>query len=132
MSEPIEMWANVYRDGAGVEAHSTREKAIAEAEKWEGIERTVHLVEADTESEAKTLALLFAAQRVLELSQPKWVKASERKPERLVRVIISHEGQFGIGWWDNGRWVYEGHAESALDPLVSHWMPLPAPPREGT
>ena len=56
-----------------------------------------------------------------------WIPVEERLPEERVSVICSHERTNAVEmayyvdghWWQDGRIV-----------IVTHWMPLPDPPKE--
>lgn len=62
----------------------------------------------------------------------KWVSVEERMPDRFQTVIVCREkskGEYIVeqGFLDVGNWwkVYGTRTKR-----VTHWMPLPAPPRE--
>lgn len=74
----------------------------------------------------------------------KWIPVSERLPEKdgCYLVTACDEGcPYGEGIWydtvvvladyyDDGRWVwYEGVTEYDLCDIVTHWMPMPQPPK---
>lgn len=74
-----------------------------------------------------------------------WIPVTERLPERDGCYIVTacDEGcPYGEGIWydtvvvmaeyyDDGRWLwYEGETEYDLCDIVTHWMPLPEPPKE--
>ena len=63
----------------------------------------------------------------------KWIPVSERLPEKNVRVLCYRPGQYyemvvaklvGDGW---ERW---GKDHDTGENLITHWMPLPEPPKE--
>lgn len=56
-----------------------------------------------------------------------WVPVTERLPEPLVEVLALYgDGSIDIDWLDNdGDFFY-----SDLYDGVTHWMPLPQPPKE--
>ena len=59
-----------------------------------------------------------------------WIPVTERLPEPCVDVLVSEQGQTEqfIGWLEGGRWSCSVNNH----PLrVTHWMPLPAPPKAG-
>ena len=79
-------------------------------------------------------------------SLQKWIPVAEQLPEKdgLYLVVACDEGcPYGEGIWydtvvvtaeyyDDGRWVwYENGTEYDLCDIVTHWMPLPQPPKEG-
>jgi len=93
---------------------------------------------ATAETTRKTRALLDAADAIEELlaAVPKWVSVEERLPEKHVEVLICTEdyGKNELGFantavWDGSEWIETWNRKESI-PYVSHWMPLPAPPKE--
>lgn len=76
-----------------------------------------------------------AANAIEELSKPKWIPVTERLPEKeqCYLVVLKNRTvdfcfytkRFGFGMYLAKKW------ESANDE-VTHWMPLPEPPKEET
>ena len=75
----------------------------------------------------------LAADAIEELCKPKWISVEERLPEKGTVVLAfgtrsATTGQFqGVGtapWF----WWWKGHTIKR----VTHWMPLPKPPKEST
>jgi hypothetical protein len=64
---------------------------------------------------------LFEAQ-----SKPEgWIPVSERLPDEGRAVLIVADGWVKMGW-RNGEWIdWDGD-----ECVVTHWMPLPAPPTQ--
>lgn len=66
---------------------------------------------------------------------PEWISVKDRLPDTntdvLVTVFWCGRWQVKIGWrLKSGEWnVKAGFADSVLP--VTHWMPLPEPPKEG-
>ena len=63
---------------------------------------------------------------------PKWIPVKERLPEECDRYLtVSIEPWFGSTVVDTMRWsriwMYDGRPTEAT---VTHWMPLPTPPKE--
>ncbi|EPM0756340.1 DUF551 domain-containing protein [Klebsiella pneumoniae] len=63
----------------------------------------------------------------------KWIPVSERIPDNTEPVLcIEKRADFGtygqpfVCWHDGGGWV----GKTNYRPIVTHWMPLPAAPRE--
>lgn len=72
----------------------------------------------------------------LEAAQPKWISVDERLPgyNAGMHFIVSRDdGTVGKGRFEvsNGRW-YELTTEGLWEIEVTHWMPLPEPPKEDT
>lgn len=83
---------------------------------------------------------LFAEDLISKAKKPNWISVNERMPEedKLVLMLCKNGAMF-VGYcgipWNNSerRW----HIKTALNSTkllnkgrVSHWMPLPRPPRE--
>lgn len=70
----------------------------------------------------------------LEAAQPKWISVEDRLPGHGTGMFFMvcrdngavHEARFEIS---NGRW-YELTTEGLWEIDVTHWMPLPEPPKE--
>ena len=85
-----------------------------------------------------TEALAYIQQ--LEAAAPKWISMEERLPEisDLVLVIANGKPKENIelinaeliaSYWGDEGWIADGY--DGWDKLkVSHWMPLPEPPKE--
>lgn len=61
-----------------------------------------------------------------------WISVEERFPEPGERVIIVIGGivQHTMAFIDDGRWEWaDFDSDSAPMEAVSHWMPLPDPPK---
>jgi hypothetical protein len=86
-------------------------------------------------AEQRCLAILQAAEAIekLEKSIPRWIPVTERLPEKYTAVLAAGNGEVACG-------LFVGFAEPAhvaswdLDNVaaepVTHWMPLPEPPKE--
>ena len=60
----------------------------------------------------------------------KWIPVTERLPANGDTVIVcdAREDYVNCFWYDMGWWYSEGYRVS-LDE-ITHWMPLPEPPKE--
>lgn len=57
----------------------------------------------------------------------KWIPGTERLPENTDDVIVCHEN----GWVTKDAWfVRNWWHKNEVNP-ITHWMPLPEPPKEG-
>ena len=67
-----------------------------------------------------------------------WIKCSERLPEHLDKVLVVYEHsdnilmanyQDGI-YHDKGFFVYYADGRKMTHSPITHWMPLPNPPKQ--
>lgn len=67
-----------------------------------------------------------------------WISVEERLPEELTEVIVFTEATeqgVCIAFMENGKWLdgYSGRGIVMMQQeLVTHWMPMPEPPKEDT
>lgn len=70
---------------------------------------------------------------------PRWIPASERLPEEhnhyLVHIECKCDGELMSKWtqvaWFCEKFYWEHlHSEDVFKETVTHWMPLPEPPKE--
>lgn len=61
----------------------------------------------------------------------KWISVKDRLPDDCVEVLL-HDTDCGIliGWYEKKDSCFVGEFMSQLD-AVTHWIPLPEPPKEG-
>lgn len=75
---------------------------------------------------------------------PEWISVKDRLPEESGNYIVCCDDSscsYGEGIWYSsdvvvvseyyeGSWIwYEGGTEWSLENIVTHWMPLPEPPK---
>ena len=89
--------------------------------------------------------VLYIIDQMPTITMPQWISVEERLPERNGEYIVTacDEGEpyDEIIWNDTvvvcaeyykGCWTWEeNNTEYSLDGIVTHWMPLPEPPKEG-
>ncbi len=69
-------------------------------------------------------------------AQPKWISVEERLPDKSGEVLICVYGHVTIAWYSVNRFetgggmVFFVDDHFADDNEVTHWMPLPQPPKE--
>mgnify|MGYP003301778133 CR=1 FL=1 len=61
--------------------------------------------------------------------KPKWISVNKRLPEIATVVIITDGIDVGTGWFDGKGW--RTPFADIDEYRVTHWMPLPEPPKEG-
>lgn len=62
-----------------------------------------------------------------------WISVNEKLPQPGRRVLLHAGGFIGEGWCSGTRWLRNGrNVERDYDAAVTHWMPLPEPPKEET
>ena len=88
-------------------------------------------------SEGDATAKLYneAADAIEELSKPKWIPVTERLPEDGERALVmrfdyvTNTPFYDLLWFDKGEWWNRRYTGNYA---VTHWMPLPEPPKEET
>lgn len=63
---------------------------------------------------------------------PRWIPVEEQLPEKDGYVLVYRQNHPGCSWdllyWYGGGWA----ASNQTAKSVTHWMPLPEPPKEAT
>lgn len=66
-----------------------------------------------------------------------WISVKDRLPDELTPVLVFTEADteqnIGMGFLESGKWIdgYSGRGIMMMQQdLVTHWMPLPKPPKE--
>lgn len=86
--------------------------------------------------------LTEAADAIEELSKPRWIPVTEGLPKtresilgkKSNKVIVAFRFSDGTQGTDtahmlNGEWVFEDHI-TVVERTITHWQPLPEPPKE--
>ena len=64
-------------------------------------------------------------------AQPKWISVEERLPDEPGEVLACVYGRICIAWYSNRYFeTPSGMVFYACENAVTHWMPLPEPPKE--
>lgn len=64
-------------------------------------------------------------------AQPKWISVEEQLPEEPGEVLACVYGRVCIAWYSNRYFeTPSGMVFSADENAVTHWMPLPEPPKD--
>ena len=58
-----------------------------------------------------------------------WISVKERLPEHGQITLCYDDGEMDCDQWDEWANVWVGHSQRVI--RVTHWMPLPEPPKEG-
>ena len=73
-----------------------------------------------------------AADAIEELSSPEWISVSDRLPERDKYVLVFVKGAYDDG--EEFQYIssdyHNGVRFDQYSELVTHWMPMPEPPKE--
>ena len=63
---------------------------------------------------------------------PRWISVEERLPWMNQKVLVSDGGIVTEAHYNGrGEWIHNGHDMEIGGVIVTHWMPLPEPPKEG-
>lgn len=105
----------------------TKDEELKDAREWWG-NSTDDFPECDHD-----LAKLLAAYHHHRLDTA-WVSVKERLPENSERVFVAIENDFVllVGQYVCGQWCvyYSDGIKSPIFNFVTHWQPLPEPPKE--
>ena len=68
----------------------------------------------------------------LAMMEQQWIPVTERLPEDICPVLVAVEGLNTAfhGWYQDERWWAVGAGSRPFTQKVTHWMPLPEPPKE--
>lgn len=100
---------------------------------------TMNIAAADAieEMEAQIDGWIEQERKALLKSMPKWIPVTERLPESMHEYVLccgEKGGQF-VGWVGEGM-IVNGKARAfqhgGRGRYITHWMPLPTPPKEET
>lgn len=66
-----------------------------------------------------------------------WISVEDELPEDVLVLVVTRKGFVTVGEYDakNNQWIaldpyLLGCIDSVIYPTVTHWQPLPAPPKE--
>lgn len=68
---------------------------------------------------------------IAEVAKPRWIPVTERLPDAGKRVLCYCRANIYevMKMWTDGDWVYDMN-HVYMHSFVTHWMPLPEPPKE--
>lgn len=64
------------------------------------------------------------------LAVNRWIPCSERMPEQEVRILLFAAGEVYVGELTDIKDLYDTDIGFMKSGHVTHWMPLPEPPKE--
>lgn len=69
---------------------------------------------------------------VIEQRRGEWISVTERLPEEWEPVLVRSKFEFiEVAWYIGiGKWRYTANAALFEEGSITHWMPLPEPPKE--
>lgn len=71
-------------------------------------------------------------QWMTEIAKHKWISVKDRLPEERVWVLcLCRSGIREVLRWQNEQWLHDLSPFAYMKSFVTHWMPLPEPPKEG-
>lgn len=71
--------------------------------------------------------------KLLETALPKWISVEDRLPGKHSEVLAVVNGHVILTWFHSKIKCFETYAGICFfvsENMVTHWMPLPAPPKE--
>lgn len=81
-----------------------------------------------------TMGLLAAVKEIDNMptiEQPQWISCAERLPDENQEVLcLTPDGSFRVFGWTYIDWMWFDDNEWRDEKDVTHWMPLPEPPKE--
>lgn len=103
-----------------VDPYNAEQRCLAILQAADAIEERCQQVDKFAEEAARLYAKL-----------PSWIPVSERLPEAGERVLCYGRANIYevMKMRTNGDWVYDVH-HVYMHSFVTHWMPLPKPPKE--
>ena len=69
----------------------------------------------------------------LEAQVPKWISVEERLPEKTITACLVYaDGRTQVADWTHDKWGEDWwfYVDGEYDPEITHWMPMPEPPKE--
>lgn len=58
-----------------------------------------------------------------------WIDVNEKLPLKTEWVLVFADGAVNCMAWNNGRWENWGECCNVIIGEITHWMPLPEPPK---
>ena len=61
-----------------------------------------------------------------------WISVKDRLPVDMGTVLIAHKGGVSFAWFNGAYWTKGAATKHRPIKTVTHWMPLPEPPKEAS
>ena len=93
---------------------------------------TTYLVHGGKGDPAEEVGLDALAMAISALEKTKWISVDDRLPEEKVDCIVHYKHAYcnNDGYWAIGFCFYDGEKfRIDLSYKVTHWMPMPQPPK---
>ena len=95
-------------------------------------DKDLHYEAADAIEELSKLnAEITKRELKLRMEKPRWIPVTERLPEKFENVLVANKRgkhyDIDKGWWNGS--FFDRCAKGGYH-SVTHWMPLPEPPKE--
>lgn len=89
----------------------------------------IQQLEADNAQQARCIENMTDKLNATNDALPRWISVEERMPEKHKGVIVHcNDGFLTLMCYDGRDWQWNGKQDNS----VTHWMPLPQPPKEAT
>lgn len=63
----------------------------------------------------------------------KWINVNDMMPEKYTHVLVANDDEsIFVGSWYGYAWVCPGYFGVSYHRDITHWMPLPKPPKENS
>lgn len=82
--------------------------------------------EAREEKDENCIAMLARdALELLKEKEPGWISVKDQMPDKLDQYLVVNDGKIGVAIYHDGLWIMPTRFQN-----ITHWMPLPEPPKE--
>lgn len=61
----------------------------------------------------------------------RWISVKDRLPVNLETVIVACKGGVSFAWFNGAYWTKGAATKRRPIKTVTHWMPMPEPPKDG-
>ena len=60
-----------------------------------------------------------------------WISVKDRLPDKQDLYLVYSSGTYTVQWFNGYEWVIYSDEWAFEAHEITHWMPLPEPPKEG-